>query len=40
MDRTESFGCWVRRQRKAADLTQADLARRVGCAVDTIKKIE
>src|SRR5512136_1465617 len=40
MERTESFGYWVRRQRKASDLTQTELARRVGCAVDTIKKIE
>src|SRR5512136_251337 len=40
MERTESFGYWVRRRRKASDLTQTELARRVGCAVDTIKKIE
>jgi len=41
--RTESvisFGDWVRRQRKALDLTQAALAGRVGCAKVTIKKIE
>src|SRR5689334_15946382 len=35
-----SFGYWVRRRRKALDLTQGDLARRVGCAVVTIQKIE
>ncbi len=40
MDRTVSFGYWIKRRRKALDLTQEELARRVGCAVDTIKKIE
>jgi predicted ATPase/DNA-binding XRE family transcriptional regulator len=40
MEQTASFGYWLRRRRKASDLTQAELARRVGCAVDTIKKIE
>ncbi|MCB9161893.1 MAG: tetratricopeptide repeat protein [Caldilineaceae bacterium] len=37
---TASFGYWVRRQRMALDLTQADLARAVGCATVTISKIE
>ena len=37
---TPSFGYWVRRQRLALDLTQADLARRVNCATVTIAKIE
>ncbi len=37
---TSSFGYWVRRRRLALDLTQAMLARRVGCATVTIKKIE
>jgi predicted ATPase/class 3 adenylate cyclase/DNA-binding XRE family transcriptional regulator len=40
MDLPSSFGYWVRRRRKALDLTQADLARRVGCAEVTIQKIE
>ncbi|MCB0071760.1 MAG: helix-turn-helix transcriptional regulator, partial [Caldilineaceae bacterium] len=43
MDQTQataSFGYWVRRQRMALDLTQADLARAVGCATVTISKIE
>ncbi len=40
MDATDSFGYWVRRQRKALDLTQAELARRVGCAAVTLRKIE
>src|SRR5262245_6802164 len=40
MEDSASFGYWVRRRRKALDLTQEDLAQRVGCAVDTIRKIE
>ena len=39
-DNTLSFGYWVRRQRKALDLTQKELARRAWCSVATIKKIE
>ncbi|HEY0737779.1 MAG TPA: FxSxx-COOH system tetratricopeptide repeat protein [Herpetosiphonaceae bacterium] len=35
-----TLGSWVRRRRKALDLTQAVLADRVGCAVVTIRKIE
>lgn len=35
-----SFGYWVKRRRKALDLTQRVLAERVGCAVVTLKKIE
>jgi predicted ATPase/transcriptional regulator with XRE-family HTH domain len=35
-----SFGNWVKRRRKALDLTQQELARRVGCSVATIVKIE
>ncbi len=37
---TASFGYWVRRRRLTLDLTQADLANRVGCATVTISKIE
>jgi predicted ATPase/class 3 adenylate cyclase len=40
MDGNASFGLWLRRRRKALDLTQADLAGRVGCAEVTIRKIE
>jgi transcriptional regulator with XRE-family HTH domain len=40
MDQTDSFGYWVRRRRKALDLTQAQLARHLGCAVITLQKIE
>src|SRR5262245_25016250 len=35
-----SFGTWLKHRRKALDMTQADLARQVGCAVITIRKIE
>ncbi len=35
-----SFGYWARRQRKALDLTQAELAQCVGCAAGTIRHIE
>ena len=37
---TASFGYWVRRWRKACDLTQKQLAEKVPCAVVTINKIE
>ena len=40
MDKGLSFGYWVRRRRKALDLTQAELAGQVFCALSTIKKIE
>jgi predicted ATPase/class 3 adenylate cyclase len=40
MERTASFGYWLRRRRKALDLTQDELAQRVGCALGTIKKLE
>lgn len=40
MDSAASFGQWVRRQRKALDITQEELADRVGCARSTIRMIE
>ncbi len=40
METTASFGYWIRRQRKALDLTQQALADRVGCSLAAIKKIE
>jgi serine/threonine protein kinase/DNA-binding XRE family transcriptional regulator len=40
MDSPVSFGAWLRRRRRTLDLTQESLARQVGCAVATIKKIE
>src|SRR5262245_61951434 len=35
-----SFGQWLKDRRKALDLTQYDLAERVGCSGETIRKIE
>lgn len=35
-----SFGQWLRRRRKALDLTQVELAARVPCAKGTIRRIE
>lgn len=41
MDNEEiSFGRWVRRRRKALDLTQQELADRIGCSRSAIRKIE
>ncbi len=40
MDQTLSFGEWLRQRRKELDMTQFDLAERVGCSEDTIQKIE
>ena len=40
LEYTASFGYWMRRRRKALDLTQKALALQVGCAPVTIKKIE
>src|SRR5215213_10285993 len=35
-----SLGQWIKRRRKASDLTQDELAQRVGCSLETIRKIE
>ncbi len=40
MNQEMSFGNIVKEYRRAHDLTQAELARRVGCAAITIRKIE
>lgn len=40
MEARDSFGYWVRCRRKALDLTQEELAQRVGCALITLRKIE
>lgn len=40
MHEFESFGKWLRHQRRALDLTQEELARQVGCAPITIRKLE
>ena len=34
------FGYWLKRSRKALDLTQTELAKKVGCSADTIRKLE
>jgi tetratricopeptide (TPR) repeat protein len=39
-ERTNSFGYWLRRRRKALDLTQEELARTVSCSRFAIRKIE
>src|SRR5512139_1360079 len=40
MDQGISFGAYVRQRRREMDLTQEELARRVGCAAITLRKIE
>src|SRR5215212_652433 len=40
MDELHSFGRWLRQHRRGLDLTQEELARQVGCAPITIRKIE
>lgn len=40
MDEQLAFGQWLKRRRKALDLTQAELARRAGCAAGTIRQLE
>lgn len=35
-----SFGTWVKRRRRALDLTQRQLAQRVGCSISLVFKIE
>jgi len=35
-----SFGNWIKRRRKALDMTQQELAQRVGCSISLIFKIE
>src|SRR5947208_12860505 len=35
-----SFNIWIKQRRRALDLTQEDLAERVGCSTVTIQKIE
>ena len=39
-DRTTSFGYWLKRRRKALDLTQEQLAQSVACSHFAIRKIE
>ncbi|HSH82800.1 MAG TPA: helix-turn-helix domain-containing protein, partial [Herpetosiphonaceae bacterium] len=40
MDRTASFADALKQRRKALDLTQTELARRAGCGVVTIQRLE
>ena len=40
MSELYSFGAWVRRRRRALDLTREELAPQVGCSVVTIRRIE
>src|SRR4051812_17288054 len=40
MNETASFGAWIKRRRSALLLSREDLARQVGCAVVTLRKIE
>jgi len=40
MDTAFTFGEWLRRRRRALDLTQAELAARVPCAKGTIRRLE
>ncbi|MFN8472600.1 MAG: tetratricopeptide repeat protein [Anaerolineae bacterium] len=40
MEDTGTFGQWLKRRRKALDLTQADLAEAVGYSISTIRKVE
>src|SRR5688572_7302409 len=37
---SRTFGSWIKQRRKSLDLTQNDLAARVACSPETIKKIE
>jgi transcriptional regulator with XRE-family HTH domain len=40
MEEIRSFGKWLRHRRRELDLTQEELARQVGCAPITIRKLE
>src|SRR5437879_9269942 len=40
MEATLSFGQWLKQNRKSLDLTQEDLAERIGCSYISIHKIE
>ncbi len=40
MQRQNAFGIWLKQRRKALDLTQAELAERMSCAIITLQKFE
>ena len=35
-----AFGAWLKRRRRSLDLTQDELAARIGCSVETVRKLE
>ena len=37
---SNTFGTWIKRRRKALDMTQQELARQMGCSVSALFKIE
>jgi predicted ATPase/DNA-binding XRE family transcriptional regulator len=39
-EESKPFGLWLKRRRRALDLTQEDLALQIGCALVTLRKIE
>ena len=40
MDEALTLGTWLKRRRKTLDLTQGELAVRVGCAIGTVRRLE
>ena len=40
MEPEDTFGAWLKRRRRALDLTQEELAQQVGYSVATIRKVE
>jgi non-specific serine/threonine protein kinase len=40
MDEELTFGAWLKRRRRALDMTQRDLADRVSCAIGTVRRLE
>lgn len=40
MESVDSFGAWVRQQRRKLDLTQDELAQRAACSLSAVRKIE
>src|ERR687894_1692745 len=40
MDAETAFGAWLKRRRRALDLTQAELACRACCTAESIRKLE
>lgn len=40
MSASTSFGAWLKQRRKSLDLTQDELARKVGCSTSLLQKIE